>query len=211
MHARPYAVAAALCLGLVGCSVTQTPPPQSPPAPASSQPAPAQQGSPDPGVTPAAETSGPAPTVVPAASATEPGAKRLLLGTGETAHLAHFDVTVRERAFGKDGVSIGWKVEVCYTQRHAQQNANDTTRVSTNPWSVQVRDGEGQSGKAEWLPIDRFPRDKGWEPPYETRDLKLGSCQLGWIAVRHGNPDLQWLAIRYAPADFGDEVTWTTK
>lgn len=99
-------------------------------------------------------------------------------------------------------------MRVCYTSAHPDQNADGTTRVSTNPWSVLVRDGEGgQEGR--WTAIDEFPTDKGWEPPYPTRLIKVGQCAEGWLAIKDDNPDLQYTAIRYAPADFGDQVTWS--
>ncbi|MEL4504630.1 hypothetical protein AAEX63_07315 [Luteococcus sp. H138] len=110
---------------------------------------------------------------------------------------------------GKDGISVGWKVRVCYTTAHAGQNADGTTRVSTDPWSVQVIDGEGGT-KPVWTKISEFPADKGWQPPYPERRVKLGECAEGWIAVRHDNPDLQFQAVRYQPSDTGDVVTWST-
>ncbi|MFC6359428.1 hypothetical protein [Luteococcus peritonei] len=64
--------------------------------------------------------------------------------------------------------------------------------------------------QARWVRIDEFPADKGWQPPYPTRLLKLGQCSEGWIAIKHDNPDLQFTALRYHPADFGDMVTWPT-
>lgn len=131
----------------------------------------------------------------------------LSLAQGKTAHLTYFDVTFLRFAAGQDGVSHGWKVRVCYTSAHPGQNSDGTTRVSTNPWSVLVRDGEGgQEGM--WVRIDDFPADKGWAPPYPSRRISVGQCAEGWLAIRDENPDLQWLAVRYAPADFGDQVTW---
>ncbi|MEL4356666.1 MULTISPECIES: hypothetical protein [unclassified Luteococcus] len=129
---------------------------------------------------------------------------------GQTARLAHFDVTLLRHEFGKDGISVGWKVRTCYTKAHPQQNADGTTRVSTDPWSVQVIDGEGGTHSV-WAKISEFPADKGWEPPYPQGTIKLGSCAEGWIAVRHENPDLQFQALRYQPSDFGDVVTWSTR
>ncbi|GAA1391389.1 hypothetical protein GCM10009599_10030 [Luteococcus peritonei] len=106
-------------------------------------------------------------------------------------------------------MSFGWKVRVCYTSPHPGQNADGTTRVSTNPWSALVSAPEG-GPQARWVRIDEFPADKGWQPPYPTRLLKLGQCSEGWIAIKHDNPDLQFTALRYHPADFGDMVTWPT-
>lgn len=140
-----------------------------------------------------------------------PPGQNLQLRAGQTARLAYFDVTFQRFARGQDGVSAGWRVEVCYRRPHPNQNADNTTRVSADPWSVQVLDAEGPDGRPTWLAINEFPRDNGWSPPYPTTQLRLGSCQTGWLGVRHGNPDLQFLAVRYAPADFGDVVTWATR
>lgn len=148
-------------------------------------------------------TARPAATHAPAVNQSQ----TLSLAQGKTAHLTYFDVTFLRFAAGQDGISHGWKVRVCYTSPHPGQNADGTTRVSTNPWSVLVRDGEGgQEGR--WVRIDDFPADKGWAPSYPVRRISVGQCAEGWIAIRDENPDLQWLAIRYAPADFGDQVTW---
>ena len=45
-------------------------------------------------------------------------------------------------------------------------------------------------------------------PAYEEKQLQVGECNTGWIAVGHGNPDLAWASVRYQPADFGDVITW---
>lgn len=151
-------------------------------------------------VTPQSSTA-PAPTIA---------SQMLTLRVGETAHLAYFDVTFLRTAPGRDGISHGWKVRVCYTASHPRQNADGTTRVSTNPWSVLVRDGEAHGSGSRWVRIEEFPQDGGWDPPYTDRLISLGQCAEGWLAIRHDNPDLQYLALRYAPADFGDRVTWET-
>lgn len=153
---------------------------------------------------------GTAPVPVRTTEPAPPPGQTLQLQTGQTAHLAYFDVTFQRFAHGQDGVSAGWRVEVCYRRPHPNQNPDNTTRVSADPWSVQALDAEGPDGRPTWVAIDEFPRDDGWSPPYATAQLKLGSCQTGWLGVRHGNPDLQFLAVRYAPADFGDVVTWST-
>jgi hypothetical protein len=156
------------------------------------------------------QTAPPPPPTTQAPDTAPPPGQQLQLGPGQTAHLTYFDVTFQRFAHGQDGISAGWRVEACYRRPHPEQNADNTTRVSADPWSVQVLDAEGPGGRPTWLGINEFPRDNQWSPPYPTTNLKLGACQVGWLGVRHGNPDLQFLALRYAPADFGDVVTWST-
>lgn len=135
------------------------------------------------------------------------GPQQLNLAIGQTARLRYFDVTVRQAAYGQDGISVGWKVEVCYRAPHPGANTDGTTRISTNPWSARVVDGE-VGGPAEEIALDRFPRDNAWSPPYRTRQIRLGECEFGWIGIRHDNPDLQWPAVIYQPRDFGDRIVW---
>ncbi|WP_420176598.1 hypothetical protein [Luteococcus sp. OSA5] len=142
----------------------------------------------------------------PSGSAQAPG-KTLGLAPGETAKMKHFDVTMLKSQFGQDSVSHGWKVRVCYTRAHPDANPDGTTRVSADPWSVLVRDGEG-SKETSWYPLDDFPADKGWTPPYQERQLAVGDCTEGWLAIRHDNPDLQFSGLRYQPADFDEVATW---
>lgn len=159
------------------------------------------------------ETPAATPTSETTSSSGSPSAKGpqdLSLSTGQTARLANFDATLLRSEHGKDGISIGWKVRVCYTSAHPEADADGATRISTDPWSVQVLDGEGGT-KAVWSRISEFPADKGWQPPYPERKLALGECSEGWIAVRHENPDLQFQALRYQPAGSGDVVTWSSR
>ncbi len=79
--------------------------------------------------------------------------------------------------------------------------------MSNNPWSVEFRDGE-TGGPTVWRTIPSLPFDQGWVPEYRETRLAVGECQEGWMGVRHDNPDLQWTGLRYAPADFGDVITW---
>lgn len=164
-------------------------------------------GSPPTGHAPSLTAVTPSPITAPAPTI---ASQMLTLRVGETAHLSYFDVTFVRTAPGRDGISHGWKVRVCYTAPHPRRNADGTTRVSTNPWSVLVRDGEAHGSGSRWVRIDEFPQDGGWDPPYPDRLMSLGQCAEGWLAIRHDNPDLQYLALRYAPADFGDRVTWET-
>ncbi|NNG19287.1 hypothetical protein HJ590_06765 [Naumannella sp. ID2617S] len=127
---------------------------------------------------------------------------------GQTARLRYFDVTALRQEHGKDGVSIGWKVRVCYRAAHPGAGSDGKTRVSNNPWSVTFRDGEG-GGQPRGASISSLPFDRGWVPEYTETRLALGQCHEGWMGVRHGNPDLMWLALTYAPADFGDRITWS--
>ena len=140
---------------------------------------------------------------------TRPGGPQgLSLSIGQTARLRYFDVTVQRFAHGKDGISAGYRVQVCYAAPHPSANADGTTRVSTDPWSFLVRDGES-GGRYRQVPVGELPRDWAWSPSYRETLLRAGECSTGWIGVRHGSPDLQWGGIVYQPADFGDRVTWT--
>lgn len=127
---------------------------------------------------------------------------------GQTARLRYFDVTALRQEFGKDGVSIGWKVRVCYQAPHPGAGNDGRTRVSNNPWSVRLRDAEG-GGRWKSVPIGSLPHDAGWVPEFRETRLGLGECQEGWLPVKHDNPDLQWSGLSYAPVDFGDRITWT--
>ncbi len=216
--------AAALC---AACTNTNQTAPQPAPVPAASaSAAPSVSATPQatialPPLEPPSDAPEPAGTEAPAPGGTQapdpptqpqpapPPGQRLELGPGQTARLTYFDVTFQRFAHGQDGVSAGWRVEVCYRRPHPQQNADNTTRVSSDPWSVLVYDAEGGGGRPTWVGINEFERDNEWSPPYPTNQLRLGACQTGWLGVRHGNPDFQFQALRYAPADFGDVVTWS--
>ena len=127
-----------------------------------------------------------------------------------TLGLRYFDVSVLDQRFNDLGTATGVKVRVCYAAPHPEANADGTTRVSPDPWRFGVYDGETQ------LPEDtQYPRPAElgeptdeFGPLLEARQVALGECNEGWIAVEHGNPDLAWTAARYQPADFGDEITW---
>lgn len=179
-----------------------------PTSPASPQRPPATQDTRQTELPPTTAVPAPAPGTT---EAVPPRGQQLQLSPGQTAGLTYFDVTFQRFAHGQDGVSAGWRVETCYRRQHPGQTPDNTTRVSSDPWSVLVLDAEGPDGRPVWVAINEFPRDNEWSPPYPTTQLKLGRCQTGWLGVRHGNPDLQFLAVRYAPADFGDVVTWNTE
>ncbi|GAB3710076.1 hypothetical protein [Mariniluteicoccus flavus] len=49
--------------------------------------------------------------------------------------------------------------------------------------------------------------DRTRSPLYTDQRLAVGECVEGWIAFRHGNPDLGFPGIAYAPAD-GDAASW---
>ena len=156
-----------------------------------------------------APTTTPPPTATPTTEQARPaGPQTLRLSYGQTARLRYFDVTALRQEFGKDRISIGWKVRVCYAAPHPEAGSDGRTRVSNNPWSVRVRDGEG-GGQAKTVPISSLPRDAGWVPEFRETRLALGECQEGWLPVKHENPDLQWNGLTYAPADFGDRITWS--
>lgn len=136
--------------------------------------------------------------------------RQLTLGIGQTARLTYFDVTVQRFKFGDDNVSAAYRVQVCYVRPHAEANSDGSTRVSTNPWSFRLRDGEGGPASYSSVPVSEFTRDWSWTPSYRETKLKVGQCNTGWIGVKVTNPDLQWGGIVYSPSDFGDRVTWTT-
>ena len=182
-------------------SAPQSSAPQSS-APQSSAP----QGSEDANSSPAQSSP---PSQTPASPEKEQP-KKLNLREGQTANLQHFDVTVLKAEHGKDGISYGVQIKTCYTKAHPGQGADGTTRVSTDPWSLRVRDGES-SNPWKWYPVSEFPKDSGWSPEFKEQKLKVGECATGWIPIKHENPDLQWGGVKYAPADFGDVVIWTTR
>ncbi|WP_460742068.1 hypothetical protein [Mariniluteicoccus endophyticus] len=220
MTVRVRRGALALLLACTSCALPQlTRSPSAPPVATTSQ-APTSEA-PAASPTPTAEETLPPPSPAaeltpsqvpvnppPTQAAPAPRAQNLSLVVGQTARLSYFDVTLLQFTHGKDGVSVGWKVQVCYTRPHPQQNSDGSTRVSTNPWSARIADGETGSAP-RWIRIDEMPRDNAWSPNYATRTIRLGECNMGWIGVTHGNPDLLWSGLRYAPADFGDVVIWT--
>ena len=126
---------------------------------------------------------------------------------GDSVGTSYFDVSVLEKQ--ASDVATGYQVEVCYARAHPDANADGTTRTSTDPWRVGVYDGETQTPPdVAYLPVSEFPVTDEFGVPYEERLLRVGECNSGWIAMEHHNPDLAWLTLRYAPQDFGDEVTW---
>lgn len=218
MTVRVRRGALVLLLACTSCalpSVTKAPsapPTTTAPATTGASPTPAPTPTPTteetlPPPSPTAELTPSHAPVDPPPAQPAPRAQNLSLGVGQTAHLSYFDVTLLQFAHGKDGISVGWKVQVCYTRPHPQQNSDGSTRVSTNPWSARIADGETGSAP-RWMRIDEMPRDNAWSPGYATRTIRLGECNMGWIGVTHGNPDLLWSGLRYAPADFGDVVVW---
>lgn len=128
------------------------------------------------------------------------------LAYGTTAHLRWFDITVQRFEYGKDQVSAGFRTKTCATARHPQAGPDGRVRVSTDPWVVQTLDPEGGEKRNE-LRITDETLDRSWSPLYTTRLLGVGECQEGWIAFRHGSPDVQFPGITYAPAD-GDTASW---
>lgn len=129
------------------------------------------------------------------------------MSIGETAQLANWDVTVLRDEYGDDGISYGWKVNVCY-MRSSELEENGRIRVSDSPWSAIVSDLEGVD-ENPWMtiPIQDFARDHAYRPDYLDTTLALGECNLGWIGIVHGNPDLGWHGISYAPST-GERITW---
>lgn len=99
-------------------------------------------------------------------------------------------------------------MQVCYAAPHPEQNSDATNRTSLDPWSFSVQDGEGTGTRPQWIKARDLPPSTRWSPGYATKLLKLGECNRGWVQVEPGNPDLFLPTLRYAPADFGDDVRW---
>ncbi|WP_147454045.1 hypothetical protein [Tessaracoccus antarcticus] len=128
------------------------------------------------------------------------------LQVGDTAHLATWDVTVLRSEHGKDGISYGWKVRVCYVAT-SDLAENGRIAVSDKPWSAIIQDLEGGDNPVAAVPIREFERDHAYRPDYLNTTLSLGECNLGWIGIVHGNPDLAWFGIIYEPST-GGRITW---
>ena len=131
------------------------------------------------------------------------------LQPGETAQTQYFDVTMLGRESNDDATAAAIEVNVCYVAEHPDANDDGTTRVSADPWRFGVYDGETQLPEdVQFLPVSEFEASSEFTPAYEEKQLQVGECNTGWIAVGHGNPDLAWASVRYQPADFGDVITW---
>ncbi len=131
---------------------------------------------------------------------------RATLLVGETARLANWEVTVLKGEPGEDGISYGWKVKVCYVA-HSPLEKDGRVYVSDNAWSFIVQDQEGGWNPIESIPVGAFERDHTYRPDYVNTTLALGECNLGWIGIVHGNPDLGWLGVEYEPST-GEGITW---
>lgn len=204
---RAVGLVGAVTLALSACAGETTQP-----GPAES---PAEENAPTNAETPAEETSPEPSDESPAAESpteesppAESGGGTTELGEGESAELAHFTVTMHAAESQPDGLWEAWDIEVCYTSEHPGQNEDGTTRVSTDPWSVLARDGEGTEDY-EWYPIGDFEQNSEKSPAFTETQLAVGDCTRGWLTADHGNPDLQFAGLRYAPADFDEEVTWS--
>lgn len=131
------------------------------------------------------------------------------VGLGSTVTMRHFEVTVSDVRRNGDGTAIAVSVKVCYTHPHSGANADGTTRVSRDPWSFGLLDAESMESEYTFVKAREIPISTHWTPVYNETRLSPGQCNEGWLAVHHGNPDLWISYIRYAPADFGDRVTWS--
>ncbi|WP_461104495.1 hypothetical protein [Tessaracoccus terricola] len=118
---------------------------------------------------------------------------------GETVSLRYFDVSVIELDTTSD--SAGFLARVCYAAAHPDANADGTTRVSTNPWSVGLG-GSGASALQFWRVDDLSTIT--WPQSYGETKLRVGECNEGWVAVKTDPIS----AVRYAPRDFGDVIIW---
>lgn len=202
-----------------GCSGTSTPSAEStttavtsPPAATASEPAssaaPSTEQPSQSSATPSATGSDQTSSAAGGDDSGRPsGPSNLDLKFGQTAHLQYFDVTVQRQEFGKDGVSIGWKVELCYRAKAPQADASGKVSITRAPWSASVADGETGTDPKD-VPLSKFKADSGWSPAYQETHLALGACDTGWIAVHHGNPDLTWHGVVYAPTDPKEHVRW---
>ncbi|MDO5737606.1 MAG: hypothetical protein Q4P15_14150, partial [Propionibacteriaceae bacterium] len=104
---------------------------------------------------------------------------------GETARLANWDVTVLRGEPGEDGISYGWKVNVCYVAPSSLEK-NGRIYVSDAAWSLIVQDQEGGWNPIETISVREFERDHTYRPDYLDTTLALGECNLGWIGFVHG-------------------------
>ena len=145
-------------------------------------------------------------TVVPEPTITAPVITQV--GLGSTVSMRHFDVTVSDVQWDSDGVAVGVKVAVCYTHAHPDANRDGTTRTSRDPWSFGLLDAESGKDDYSFYRAREFDVSTHWTPVYAERLVSVGECNSGWLGIEHGNPDL-WIGyVRYAPSDFGDQVTW---
>lgn len=177
-------------------SPTPTAPTTTAPAPSHTDPA-----SPDPTDPATSDPTDPATPDRPAGPVT------LTADLGTTVQTRYFDVTVSALESDEDGLAWAAKVEVCYAAPHPEQNADGTTRTSIDPWYFSVQDGEA-GGPAKWVKVRDLPSSSRWSPVYQTTLVKLGECNTGWVQAEPGNPDLYLPSLRYAPADFGDDIRW---
>ena len=225
----PLALAAVLMAGCTdaGSDPTTAPPPAPTTAAATPTPTPeATSAQPSPTETATSveaaptseapsETPSPEPTPEPSAEA--PGRPvgpvvRDQVPMGTIVQTQYFDVTVLERQFHPDATATGYHVRVCYAAAHPEANDDGSTRTSIDPWRVGLYDGETQvPADVQYVRVREFDYTDAFGPAYTEKQLMVGDCNEGWIGLEHGNPDLAWLSIRYAPADFGDEITWDTR
>lgn len=121
-----------------------------------------------------------------------------------TQHLTYFDVSVNSHLGGEGFWATN--VTVCYRSPHPDANADGTTRVSTDPWSVLVQTPDGG---LRATPVSELPRTNfGLNPQYSETLLSPGQCQMGWITVIPSGGG-RFAGVKYAPRDFPtDTVTW---
>lgn len=169
----------------------------------------------DPSVTPSTDPSTPPVDPSPTTSApTDPatpdrptGPVTLTAELGTTVQTRYFDVTVSALETDEEGLAWAAEVTVCYAAPHPEQNADGTTRTSIDPWYFSVQDGE-TGGPAAWVKVRELPSSTRWSPVYGTKLVELGECNTGWVQAEPGSPDLFFPNLRYAPADFGDDIHW---
>lgn len=125
---------------------------------------------------------------------------------GESARLENWEVTVMDGEYGKDGISYGWKVDVCYIAPSSFAK-DGRIKVSDEVWSVLVEDMESNVSRVVTVPVGEFERDHAYRPDYLDTTLAVGECNLGWIGIVHGNPDLAFQGITYEPST-GESITW---
>lgn len=107
---------------------------------------------------------------------------------------------------GKDQISAGFRVKTCLMANHPQAGPDGRVRVSTDPWVIQTLDLEGGEHHGQ-LRITPDNLDRSWSPLYAERMVAVGECTEGWIAFRHGSPDLTFPGIMYSSAE-GDSAFW---
>jgi hypothetical protein len=122
----------------------------------------------------------------------------------DTRHLTYFDVSVNSHLRGEGFWAAN--MTVCYVRPHPEANADGTTRVSTDPWSVLIQQPNGSHEQMAVSSVGQTA--SGLSPRYGEDLLQLGQCQTGWITLSPPGSG-RFAGMKYAPSDFPDDTaTW---